>query len=43
MIKTDEHMELVKGSLLKEKREIDEATVRRKNKNSKEIWKANST
>jgi len=39
MIKTDEHMELVKGSLLKEKREIDEATVRRKIRTQKKYGK----
>lgn len=39
MIKTDEHMKTVKGVLLREKRLIDEAVERRKNRTSKKYAK----
>eukprot|EP01127_Copromyxa_protea_P012155 TRINITY_DN3132_c0_g3_i1.p1 TRINITY_DN3132_c0_g3~~TRINITY_DN3132_c0_g3_i1.p1 ORF type:complete len:318 (-),score=86.07 TRINITY_DN3132_c0_g3_i1:93-1010(-) len=39
MQKSDEHMKKIKGILLKEKREIEEATERRKNRTSKKFAK----
>lgn len=39
MMKTDEHMKKIKGVLLKEKRQIDEAVERRKNRTNKKFAK----
>ena len=39
MVKTDEHMKKVKGVLLKEKREIEEAAERKKNRVHKKFAK----